>query len=138
METNSIKSFSCEICEKNFSSSAYKKQHIGIVHEEEKKFICNICSSSFGSKTELSFHIENNHQGEHHACKCCGKVFARSGGLEKHIKAIHESQRNYKCDSCGKSFNLSGPLKKHINIIHKGQKITNVILVENPLLNQDL
>ena len=53
-----------------------------------------VLSTSFVLKIKLTSHIENNHQGGHHTCKSCGKVFARSGSLEKHIKAIHEAQRN--------------------------------------------
>ena len=50
----------------------------------------------------------------------------------------YEGQRNYKCDSCEKSFTQSGSLKRHIKTIHEGQKNTNVTLVENPLLNQEI
>ena len=73
------KNFTCEICKKNLSSDESKKQHISVVHGEEKLFVCNVCSTSFSSKIELTRHIETNHQKGRHACKSCGKVFAGSG-----------------------------------------------------------
>ena len=52
-------------------------------------------------------------------CDSCGKPFTKSGDLKKHIKTIHEGQRNYKCDFCGKSFTQSGRLKRHIKALHE-------------------
>ena len=71
---------------------------------------------------ELTCHIENNHQGGYHTCISCGKVFAVSGSLEKNIKAIHETQRNYNCGFCGKSFAIPRNLKRHIKTLHEGQR----------------
>ena len=80
---DSLKTFSCEICEKTFSSNQTKDKHISIVHGEIKNFQCIVCSKYFSQNQELTIHIETNHKG----------------------------QRNYKCDSCGKSgtSDLHGP-----------------------------
>ena len=37
------KKFYCEICEKEFSRNQNKKQHVNLVHVEEKIFACNLC-----------------------------------------------------------------------------------------------
>ena len=121
MEKDLRKKFACEICEKGFLTNDYKKQHIAVVHGEEKKFVCNVCSSSFGFKNELTVHVENNHQGGRHTCKRCDKIFASTGSLMEHIIKIHEAKRNYKCDSCGKSFTGLGDMKRHIKTLHEGQ-----------------
>ena len=49
----------------------------------------------------------------------CGNFFRY---IKKHIKSIHERQRNYKCDYCGKYLNESGSLKNHIKTVHDGQR----------------
>ena len=108
MEKN-LKIVNCEICEKTFSSNGSKSKHMIIVHEEQKKFICNVCNKSFGYKNELTLHIENYHQGARHVCKNCGKIFARSKSV----------------------MNIS-------KIYMKGKIITNVILVKNPSVNQEI
>ena len=66
---NVIKNFTCEICEKAFSTNNYKDQHISTVHGEVKKFGCNVCNKTFGLKNELMSHIENNHQAKNQKCK---------------------------------------------------------------------
>ena len=98
MEKVSKKIFNCEICEKSYTTNKCKKNHIDIVHGKVKKFTCDVCSSSFGFKFQLTIHIENNHKGGKYECKNCGKVFVGSGGLAKHIKAIHGTQKSYICD----------------------------------------
>ena len=115
---DSSKIFTCEICEKNFSTNFSKGQHMKIVHGEVKIFKCNVCSKTFGLKRQLMIHTEINHKIKDHFCKLCGKDFARSVTLSEHIIHIHEGERNYKCDSCGKSFTKSGKLKNHIKTIH--------------------
>ena len=54
---NMIKNFTCEICEKDFSTNNYKEQHISTVHGEVKKFDCNVCNKTFGQKQELNIHF---------------------------------------------------------------------------------
>ena len=92
--------FTCEICDKAFSTNKYKDQHISTVHGEDKNFKCNVCYKTFGLKQELIIHIENNHQVKDQKCKFCAKSFVNFGRLSKHITNIHKSERKYKCDSC--------------------------------------
>ena len=68
------RNFTCEICEKKFSSTVSKKKHIKVVHE--KKFVCNVCHRSFGQQKDLARHIENNHGAKIHSCKFCSKMFS--------------------------------------------------------------
>ena len=49
--------FTCEICEKNFSTDKNKKRHIKFIHEKEKSLECNVCHTKFGHKQELTNHI---------------------------------------------------------------------------------
>ena len=50
------------------------------------------------------------------------KSFSFAWTLKKHIRRVHEGQREYECKSCGKSFFNSQTLKKHIRTIHEGRK----------------
>ena len=91
---SSPKNYTCEICEKKFSTNHYKKQHIKRIHEDVKKFICNLCSKNFVEKKELSIHIENNHKKSNHTCDSCGKSLSQSA-LRKHINTVHSITRNW-------------------------------------------
>ena len=45
--------------------------------------------------------------------------------MKKHIKGVHEGQKNHKCESCNISFFQAGELKRHIKSIgHKNK--TNI------------
>ena len=161
----SKKYFACEICEKRFANNQYKKQFslLSLVHGEDKQFVCNVCNFSLSSENELTNHIKNINGGQKNKkCGTCGKSFTKSGILKAHI-LIHEGKKNYKWDSCGKSFTQSGSLKRNM-LIHEGLRnykcescgksstragdlkkhfmkdkgIINVIIVENPSLEEEL
>ena len=51
---DSSNNFTCEICEKTFSTNKNKDKHIKIVHGEVKIFECSVCSKKFGLTHELS------------------------------------------------------------------------------------
>ena len=89
---------------------------------EENFNICDSCGNTFTKSGDLKKHIKTIHEGQrNYKCDSCGKTFTESGNMHKHIRTIHEGQRNYKCDSCGKLFNRTENLKKHIETIHGGQ-----------------
>ena len=93
-------------------------------------------------------------------CGQCGKYFSEAYNLKRHIRRIHDGQRDYECKSCDKSFFEEYDLKRHIRRNHeddnraisdhekkkntssiqstKTTKITNVIHVVHILLKQDL
>ena len=66
---NVIKKFTCEICERAFSTNQNKKRHISTFHGEVKMFDCNVCSKKFGRNDELMGHIENNHKVKDQKCR---------------------------------------------------------------------
>ena len=65
--------------------------------------------------------VHNRESQKNNKCDLCGKSFAQSGVLNRHI-AIHKVQKDHKCDACGKLFSVKEHLKKHIKSVHYGQK----------------
>ena len=55
------KRFRCEECGKCYGGSSYLREHIEAVHRKTKNFICQYCSASFYSKTQLTNHCMRNH-----------------------------------------------------------------------------
>ena len=140
----------CDSCGELFSTAFHLKSHIKDVHEGHQKlcendkietFICFICKEKFEhnvfqvhfpecaskqekDQTNLKLPadvIKNVHKG-HKLCDTCGKSFADSWGLERHLHTVHnvhEGHKDYKCDFCGKAFTNSADLKKHVSLIHE-------------------
>ena len=65
--------------------------------------------------------------------------------MRRHIKIVHEGDKDFKCESCEKSFTQADSLRTREKYSQRSQiftltsitkfiKITNVILVENHLL----
>ena len=70
---------------------------------------------------EVDWDNDEKTNQEHVHCKICHKVFTCKYYLKKHIKVVHEGQRNYHCDreKCGKRFGCQQSLKKHIKMVHE-------------------
>ena len=104
----------CEKCLKLFNDTSNLKNHILIVHEDQKDYKCETCGYRTSTSSDLTRHIYNVHEGQKDfQCQICQKWFTRPKILKSHIKNIHEAKKDYKCDVCGKTFFKAGYLKLH-------------------------
>ena len=150
-ESSSDEEYDCEFCEKSFSKEEKLMKHILKIHEGHKDHIqtiheeilepnsdplnqsddeieinlpndwkCDFCGKSF-SRKYINKHIRTVHEGQKdHKCKSCGELFTRPESLKRHIHNIHEGRKDYKCELCGRSFSQSGIMKVHMKT-HEGQ-----------------
>jgi len=106
------------------------KQHVLVVHEEEKKFLkCDRCDSKqkFARKCDLTRHIRLAHELFHEAnrprkCEKCDAEFTKENHLKDHIAAIHEENRPHQCRKCSLAFSFSTDLINHVSVVHNGKK----------------
>ena len=71
------------------------------------------------AKVNLKRHIRTVHEKQKdHKCDLCGKEYFAKKRLNEHIKRDHDKIRDEKCNQCGKNFFTKDILKKHIGYTH--------------------
>ena len=72
---------------------------------------------------DLPKHIKNVHEGQRdHKCEYCEKKYTEKKHLLTHIKRVHDNIRDEHCNQCGKLFFTKEVLKRHIRNMHKHSK----------------
>ena len=97
--------------------------HIKVVHGGNSKVIhertCGKCGKTFTNLTYLKSHIKLHDDKRDHKCEDCDKAFISKTGLDRHVKGVHEGNRNYnKCKHCDKVFYWGTHLNQHIKSVH--------------------
>ncbi|KAH1022072.1 hypothetical protein HUJ04_011529 [Dendroctonus ponderosae] len=117
------KPYSCEHCERKFSSPYILSSHLKI-HTGDRPFPCTICEKTFTQSSHLSVHMKR-HTGEKFAYKLCPATFTHSSQLTVHNRE-YTGKQPYKCMVCDKLCNYASELQAHMSK-HTGEKFTCTI-----------
>jgi len=119
----------CHICGKDFANRHYIDEHIMRVHDQQPgQFQCSKCPVSCFNAAALRQHVKLKHSDvpiearRVYTCEKCGKAFATSDYLKKHVNIVHLNYRPYRCKLCNVSFSNVGNLKEHIGLKHMDGK----------------
>ena len=92
-ETNAKYEKICDICGKIFYNSLKyaKPKYSSHPNKNNKVFNCQDpnCMETFSNKHLLNLHLKRKHSNLSIVCTHCGKSFARSDVLLKHVRNIH-------------------------------------------------
>lgn len=104
--------FSCKMCGAGYSKEGYLTSHIkskhGIKEPETNGPLCNECGKVFANSRTLEKHVKT-----HLKCNTCKQVFAT---MEE---AKHHKMEHTFCTVCKKEFYFVSKLTKHVSALHK-------------------
>lgn len=95
------KDFICSACGKEFGSRYDLTQHFDGTHavenDEEKRVsrTCKVCGKIFMKERNLKMHYTAVHTDATFDCPVCQKKFSFKSALERHVKVVHENQKNH-------------------------------------------
>ncbi|KAA8498697.1 Zinc finger protein [Porphyridium purpureum] len=84
---------------------------------------CDQCHRRFRRTSNLAKHVRMVHQAERdYRCLQCPASFTQPNSLKKHVSCVHEKVRRHVCDECGNAFGQSGDLNVHIKTVHNRER----------------
>ncbi|XP_061727870.1 zinc finger protein 468-like [Cydia pomonella] len=133
---DSSKTYTCEICTKQFSQKRYMTAHrqrhpefkdLAIKLQEEKlrleqakkdqQFICLYCQKEFCNRStvnrHMKIHTDDKPVSKDYICDICQKAFAHKRDVRVHLR-VHTGEKPYKCKTCSKRFTQLASLQYHV------------------------
>lgn len=135
---HNMRSFPCEVCQKNFYSQLHVTAHKKTVHHRSAAVLparketvhCEYpyCKAAFKNNDRLLQHVE-----EFHAYQCpeCPRHLQTTSGLAKHYKKAHISNELLCCMQCGNCYKEENELQKHIADKHEGSSNNGILSMDD-------
>ncbi|XP_074654870.1 uncharacterized protein LOC141908649 isoform X1 [Tubulanus polymorphus] len=124
-ENNPIsESIICEYCGQAFmlkrDLTVHMKRHLG------QLLPCTVCDVQCLNQSRLNRHMLSHSNERSYKCKNCPKTFKHRAGFVRHVKTVHQTQREL-CPMCQSSFASTDSLKRHLNRVHKVVEVDKVL-----------
>ncbi|KAI8793503.1 zinc finger protein 665 [Biomphalaria glabrata] len=84
--------FKCDYCERSFKQRGHRKLHIQVVHTKDMPFKCNQCESAFPTRYRYQVHLKRHTGVREHNCAHCDKGYYTLGKLNEHKKKRHAAE----------------------------------------------
>lgn len=83
------------MCGKTFKTPSARNKHT-VVHSMERNHKCLLCPFVTNTQANLRVH-ERSHTGiKPYDCRFCGMKFTTASNMAKHIRNIHEKEKQHK------------------------------------------
>ncbi|XP_035713472.1 zinc finger protein 888-like [Folsomia candida] len=116
--------FPCTLCGNEFKTRGNLSRHI-LTHTTEKPYNCATCARSFARRSHVKSHEMTHLEKSTRArskCHVCPQTFLRRADLLRHIRVVHENQRNFPCLFCDKIFARTSQVKGYVEAVHPAKK----------------
>ena len=91
---------------------------IGAARFVDGRFACSQCPWTFASKGGLNDHVKLVHQRlARYRCETCGKGYSRRSNYYDHL-ATHTGTKRHVCVVCQRQFTFKNSLKAHVLRFH--------------------
>ena len=90
-------------------------------HLQSKLSTCPYCRLLFTTDRELCDHIRSQHTDRRYCCQQCSCTFACTGGLNRHVRNVHQKLVKFRCQICDKGHNDRRDYHDHM-ATHAGVK----------------
>lgn len=108
----------CPGCGIEFTNKNEMQKHFDDHHKTDAGVSCDKCGKKFNKLDHLKAHYLAAHTENKFECRQCGRCFSYKSALDRHIKVVHENQRDHECNKCGKSFGTRYDLSMHFEANH--------------------
>ncbi|KAL8564093.1 hypothetical protein ACOMHN_034570 [Nucella lapillus] len=99
----------------NFKVKEPPIKRVHLSGDDDRPFKCDVCSLGFKEVAVLKTHMLTHSNLRQYKCTYsdCPYAFKTKGSLVRHMRR-HTGERPYACESCGRSFAESGALTRHM------------------------
>merc|ERR1719222_690827 len=109
----------CPLCGSTHKNKSNLRAHMKS-HLGIKDYTCDLCGKGFAHTQILKRHVEQFHSEKNEFnCHLCEKNFKYKNSLSQHLKIHAGLVEACSCEECGKSFTMKNNLKKHMRRVHK-------------------
>uniref|UniRef100_A0A1Q3EXK0 Putative c2h2-type zn-finger protein n=1 Tax=Culex tarsalis TaxID=7177 RepID=A0A1Q3EXK0_CULTA len=87
--------YQCNLCEVQLNRRRSLHEHYKLVHPGEPQHPCSYCEKRFKKKEQRQRHEKRIHSGNRErdlSCQHCGRTFAESGSLKRHMKSHDQGE----------------------------------------------
>ncbi|CAG5115596.1 unnamed protein product [Candidula unifasciata] len=124
----------CGYCSHN---KHYYKQHVDLVHNEDRPYKCPHCDYAGKRRHALLEHLVVHSNQRPFTCDHCNASFRKKGHLTNHIK-LHTSQRLVHCGVCNIQLPDSEAFEAHLHKIHNTDKLYKCRLCEYTVVDREI
>ena len=112
-----LKPHCCSECGRRFGHAHELRDH-QLIHADALPHKCPVCGKAFRQRSTMRRHAQQ-HGEPRHACHVCDKRFLLKQYLVRHLRT-HTGEQPYVCADCGRKFAQSENLLKHVRRRHGG------------------
>ncbi|GFS21279.1 zinc finger protein 507-like [Elysia marginata] len=128
--------YRCQECGYSSHNKHYYKQHVDLVHNDDRPYKCPHCDYAGKRRHALLEHMVVHSNNRPFTCGHCNASFRKKGHLTNHIK-LHTSQRLVHCGVCNIQLPDSEAFEAHLRKIHKTDKLYKCKLCDHTVVDRE-